>query len=113
LFTALILVADGDPKNRTAAQGGLSRHLHGADIAAGSCFRARHRRHHFAELLHNNSHFMAHPEHLAILKKGVSEWNTWRLENLDIDPNLNGADLEGVDLESNPCEPQRSGPLHG
>lgn len=31
--------------------------------------------------------------HLEILKKGVSEWNEWRLENPDITPHLFQADL--------------------
>jgi hypothetical protein len=41
---------------------------------------------------------MANPEHLAILDKGVSEWNSWRSQHLDIHPNLQGADLDGADL---------------
>jgi uncharacterized protein YjbI with pentapeptide repeats len=38
---------------------------------------------------------MANPEHLAILKKGVEEWNRWRKRNPDIEPDLSGADLRG------------------
>ncbi len=37
-------------------------------------------------------------EHLAILKKGVEEWNKWRKENPDIRPDLHGTDLRGFDL---------------
>ena len=36
---------------------------------------------------------MAKPEHLAKLEEGVEAWNAWRLENLDIVPDLNGANL--------------------
>lgn len=36
---------------------------------------------------------MANPEHLAILKQGVSKWNEWRKENPEVEPNLSYADL--------------------
>jgi uncharacterized protein YjbI with pentapeptide repeats len=32
-------------------------------------------------------------EHLAILRQGVGEWNTWRTKNPDVRPELNGANL--------------------
>jgi hypothetical protein len=35
----------------------------------------------------------ADDEHVALLKKGVAAWNTWRDENPDIRPDLTGADL--------------------
>jgi uncharacterized protein YjbI with pentapeptide repeats len=41
---------------------------------------------------------MANEEHLAILKRGVEAWNTWREENPTIIPNLNEADFRGVNL---------------
>jgi len=51
---------------------------------------------------------MAHPHHLAQLDKGTAAWNTWRMENPDLRPdlsfarleghNLNGADLSGTNL---------------
>lgn len=47
---------------------------------------------------------MANPEHLAILKKGVSEWNRWQLQEHSVIervsnlPDLVGADLSGADL---------------
>lgn len=41
---------------------------------------------------------MANKEHLAILKRGVEAWNTWREENPTILPNLSEADLSGADL---------------
>ncbi len=31
--------------------------------------------------------------HLAILKQGVDAWNTWRIDNPDVQAELNGADL--------------------
>jgi uncharacterized protein YjbI with pentapeptide repeats len=40
---------------------------------------------------------MANDEHVALLK-GVAAWNGWRDENLDIRPNLSGADLSEADL---------------
>jgi hypothetical protein len=41
---------------------------------------------------------MANPDHIAQLMKGVSAWNAWRDENLDIRPDLNKANLGGADL---------------
>lgn len=41
---------------------------------------------------------MANQEHLAILKKGVGEWNAWRKNNEYVQPDLSGANLKGVDL---------------
>jgi uncharacterized protein YjbI with pentapeptide repeats len=41
---------------------------------------------------------MANTEHLGILKKGVRAWNSWRLKNLGVMPDLSGADLEEVTL---------------
>jgi uncharacterized protein YjbI with pentapeptide repeats len=37
-------------------------------------------------------------EHVAQLRKGVLAWNTWRIENQDIRPNLTMASLRGADL---------------
>jgi hypothetical protein len=42
---------------------------------------------------------MANEEHLEILKKGVEEWNRWREENHDLEPDLSGADLRDVKLD--------------
>jgi TIR domain/Pentapeptide repeats (8 copies) len=41
---------------------------------------------------------MANPEHLAILKQGVEQWNKWRDEHPDVVPSLSKADLSGADL---------------
>lgn len=41
---------------------------------------------------------MANPEHLAILKQGVEDWNKWRDKNRDVQPDLIGANLRGADL---------------
>ena len=41
---------------------------------------------------------MANPEHLAILKQGVEEWNKWRMEQSDVMPDLSEADLYAADL---------------
>ena len=50
---------------------------------------------------------MANPEHLAILKQGVEEWNKWRENILTLVPHLSGAtstrrnsvaNLSGADL---------------
>ena len=41
---------------------------------------------------------MANPEHLEILKQGVEQWNKWRKEIPDIDPDLSEADLDGARL---------------
>jgi len=41
---------------------------------------------------------MANEEQLSILKQGVEVWNKWRKENLDVEINLSGANLFGVDL---------------
>jgi hypothetical protein len=42
---------------------------------------------------------MPNPTHLSILRKGVEAWNLWREENPDVTPDLNGADLRGLDLD--------------
>lgn len=41
---------------------------------------------------------MANEEHLAILEKGVEEWNRWRREKPDERPDLSGARLVGASL---------------
>ena len=42
---------------------------------------------------------MADPEHLDLLKQGVSHWNQWRRENPAIQPTLSGADLQDASLQ--------------
>jgi hypothetical protein len=47
---------------------------------------------------------VANEEHLAILRQGIETWNKWRMENLDVRPNLkyallNCANLSGANLE--------------
>ena len=41
---------------------------------------------------------MANEEHLALLKQGVAVWNQWRLEHLEIEPDLSEANLGETDL---------------
>jgi len=41
---------------------------------------------------------MANPEHLKILKQGVEQWNKWREEHPDVEPDLSGANLLRADL---------------
>jgi hypothetical protein len=41
---------------------------------------------------------VANEEHVAILKRGVMAWNKWREENLDVQPDLTGANLIRADL---------------
>jgi hypothetical protein len=41
---------------------------------------------------------MADPEHLKILKQGVTEWNQWRAKNRDVKPDLRGANLMSANL---------------
>ena len=41
---------------------------------------------------------MANPEHLAILKQGVEQWNKWR-QHFDAKPDLSEADLSGARLD--------------
>src|SRR5437762_1705443 len=43
---------------------------------------------------------MASQEHLDKLKQGVEAWNEWREEHRDIQPDLSGANLSGVDLSN-------------
>jgi len=50
-----------------------------------------------------NSKFHAQ-EHVALLKKSVSEWNQWRKQNPGVIPDLRGSDfikakLQGVNLQ--------------
>lgn len=41
---------------------------------------------------------MVDTEHLDILKKGVAQWNQWRLENPTVKPNLRNANLSRANL---------------
>ena len=41
---------------------------------------------------------MANPEHLAILKQGVEEWNEWRKKNPEVLPDLGATDLHEANL---------------
>ncbi len=41
---------------------------------------------------------MANPEHLAILKQGVRQWNEWREEHPEVRPDLGGAFIFSADL---------------
>jgi uncharacterized protein YjbI with pentapeptide repeats len=43
--------------------------------------------------------YMAHKEHLSILKKGVEAWNAWRAKNIYAYADLNEADLNEVNLK--------------
>lgn len=43
---------------------------------------------------------MANLEHLSILHSGPRKWNEWRHNNPDIKPDLSGADIHGMYLES-------------
>jgi uncharacterized protein YjbI with pentapeptide repeats len=40
---------------------------------------------------------MANEEHLDLLRQGVKVWNAWRAKHLDIEPDLGGANLGGMD----------------
>jgi uncharacterized protein YjbI with pentapeptide repeats len=42
---------------------------------------------------------MANPEHLEQLKLGVVKWNEWRKARPDVNPDLSGANLSGIDLQ--------------
>ena len=42
---------------------------------------------------------MAIPQHLEVLKKGVTAWNNWRQENPGAEPDLAGANLSKSDLK--------------
>jgi len=41
---------------------------------------------------------MSNPEHLALIKQGVTAWNVWRQDNPEVRANLFRADLEGMYL---------------
>jgi hypothetical protein len=41
---------------------------------------------------------MANPEQLAILKQGVEQWNQWREQNSEIEPDLTGVSLVSTNL---------------
>ena len=44
---------------------------------------------------------MANPRHVALLKKGKTAWNSWRLKRPSIGVDLSHADLAGLDLSGN------------
>src|SRR6516162_6153906 len=46
---------------------------------------------------------MANDEHVAILKKGVDAWNTWRGKNPDVVPDLSGENLTNAHLPGRTC----------
>ncbi len=46
---------------------------------------------------------MANPEHLAILKQGVTVWNAWRAENEEVWVDLSGANLTSAKTGSLLC----------
>lgn len=41
---------------------------------------------------------MANVEHLEILKSGLNQWHEWRVKNINIQPDLSGADLSHTNL---------------
>ena len=41
---------------------------------------------------------MANPEHLAVLRADIDEWNRWRSLNPDLSVDLSGADLHSASL---------------
>lgn len=43
---------------------------------------------------------MANPEHLAKLKEGVEQWNKWRKDCPQIEPDLSGSDLAQLHLRA-------------
>jgi uncharacterized protein YjbI with pentapeptide repeats len=43
---------------------------------------------------------MANEEHLDMLKQGKKQWNTWRKQHPEMQPDLSGADLDGADLSN-------------
>ena len=43
---------------------------------------------------------MANPEHLSLLTRSATDWDEWRADNTDIQPDLSKADLRRADLSS-------------
>jgi hypothetical protein len=43
---------------------------------------------------------LADTRYLSILRKGINVWNDWRRRHLVIEPDLSGANLQGIDLSS-------------
>jgi uncharacterized protein YjbI with pentapeptide repeats len=41
---------------------------------------------------------MANPDHLERLSRGVQQWNEWRMQHPDVQPDLSGAGLKGISL---------------
>ena len=42
---------------------------------------------------------MAIPQHLEVIKQGVTAWNKWRIDNPAEEPDLAGANLSKTDLK--------------
>jgi len=43
-------------------------------------------------------YYMANRHHLNLLRRGKTSWNKWREKHPDIQPDLNEANLSGIDL---------------
>jgi hypothetical protein len=43
---------------------------------------------------------MAHPGHLRILQQGVDAWNKWRVDNPEINPSLDEANLSDANIQN-------------
>lgn len=43
---------------------------------------------------------MANVDHLAVLKRGPAAWNAWRHSSPNVKPDLSGADLHGLNLQT-------------
>ena len=43
---------------------------------------------------------VANLKHLAILRQGVEEWNSWRKRHPDLEPDLSEARLQDTDLRN-------------
>ncbi|HEV3039783.1 MAG TPA: hypothetical protein VHA33_18595 [Candidatus Angelobacter sp.] len=51
---------------------------------------------------------MANEQHLKVIKQGVQAWNTWRLLDPALRPNLIDADLEAQTFREYTCMSQIS-----
>ena len=54
----------------------------------------------YTESTTSEENVMANQEHLDLLQQSIANWNTWRKQHQDLQPDFSEADLRSADLSS-------------